>query len=65
VFDSLEHHLSDTPSYRFVWGWYSIPPDPQRLILKGRELLPHRMLADYAITKETTIHLAMRLHGDR
>ncbi|XP_056602897.1 ubiquitin-like [Triplophysa dalaica] len=40
-----------------------VPLDQQRLIYNGRQLESGRMLKDYDITNQSTIHMTLRLRG--
>ena len=40
-----------------------IPPQEQRLVFGGKELKPGKTFDDYNITKNSTVHLVLRLVG--
>jgi len=55
--DTVEHLMSK------VQERTEIPPEEQRILYGGKQLTPGRTLSDYNISKESTLHLVLRLRG--
>ncbi len=59
--------LMDTVEYfkLLIHDREGIPPDEQRLIYSGKTLEDNRMLFEYGITRESTVHMVLRLRGGK
>lgn len=46
-----------------VWQKEGTPAETQRLIYAGKELEDTRILSDYSVQAQSTIHMVLRLKG--
>lgn len=56
-----DYHIEEV--YDAVWEKCGVPPCAQRLVFEGKQLDEDGLLSDYDVTKESTLHLLLRLRG--